>query len=64
MSAISPIGFNDKPKFIIVMAKKRETCYYNTNSGTPNDGRHLAPGRPTGPQNETLPSIVLMVLIV
>jgi hypothetical protein len=24
MSAISPMGFNDKPKFIIIVAEKRE----------------------------------------
>jgi hypothetical protein len=37
---------------------------YGTNSGAPSDGRHLTPGRPTGPQDETLPSIVLMVLMI
>jgi hypothetical protein len=37
---------------------------YGTNSGAPSDGRHLAPGRPAGPRDETLPSIVLMVLMV
>jgi hypothetical protein len=33
---------------------------YGTNSGASSDGRHLAPGRPTGPWDETLSSIVLM----
>jgi hypothetical protein len=37
---------------------------YDTNREASSDGRHLAPGRLTGPQDETLPSIVLMVLMV
>jgi hypothetical protein len=37
---------------------------YSTNRGAPSDGRHPTPGRSTGPRDETLPSIVLMVLMV
>lgn len=31
MSAISPVGFNDKVEFIVIVAEKREICQLKSN---------------------------------
>jgi hypothetical protein len=60
-----PLKYKDEAKKAIqeFIAEIEAKCY-GTNSGASSDGRHLAPGRPAGPRDETLPSIVLMVLMV
>jgi hypothetical protein len=42
---------------IISISSSSYSICYGTNSGAPNDGRHLASGRLTGPRDEALPSI-------